>query len=109
MKNKLQYAYTISVFMGVLLTAYMMMNQGTTLRVPNRNFQSGGFRAEAQVVDPAVSQLLEMENALAKVPPKTAKARTSNGIRARRRSPPPPPLQNKKCFALKNRANRSLE
>lgn len=68
MKNKLQYAYTISVFMGVLLTAYMMMNQGTSLRVPNRNFQSGGFRAEAQVVDPAVSQLLEMENALAKVP-----------------------------------------
>jgi hypothetical protein len=68
MKNKLQYAYTISVFMGVLLTAYMMMNQGATLRVPNRNFQNGAFRSEAQVVDPAIGQLLEMENALAKVP-----------------------------------------
>ena len=70
MKNKLQYAYTISVFMGVLLTAYMMMNHGFNLHVPNRNFQGGGFRAEAQVVDPAVSQLLEMESALVKVPAK---------------------------------------
>ncbi len=78
MKNKLQYAYTISVFMGVLLTAYMMMNQGTSLRVPNRNFQSGGFRAEAQVVDPAVSQLLEMENALAKVPSENRPPRASS-------------------------------
>lgn len=73
MKNKLQYAYTISVFMGVLLTAYMMMNQGATLSVPNRNFQNGGFRAEAQAVDPAIRQLLEMENALAKVPKEKAK------------------------------------
>ncbi len=73
MKNKLQYAYTISVFMGVLLTAYMMMNQGATLTSPNRNFQNSSFRAEAQAVDPAINQLLEMENALAKVPKEKAK------------------------------------
>jgi len=69
MKNKLQYAYSISVFVGVLLTAYMMMNQGAGPLAPNRNFQqNGAFRSEAQAVDPAVSRLLEMENALAKVP-----------------------------------------
>lgn len=68
MKNKLQYAYSISVFVGVLLTAYMMMNQGSGPLGPNRNFQNGSYRSEAQAGDPAVSKLLEMENALAKVP-----------------------------------------
>ena len=68
MKNKLQYAYSISVFVGVLLTAYMMMNQGAGPLGPNRNFQNGSYRSEAQAGDPAISKLLEMENALAKVP-----------------------------------------
>lgn len=68
MKNKLQYAYSISIFVGVLLTAYMMMNQGSGPLGPNRNFQNGSYRSEAQAGDPAVGKLLEMENALAKVP-----------------------------------------
>jgi len=29
----------------------MMMNQGSGLEAPNRNFQNGAFRSEAQVVD----------------------------------------------------------
>lgn len=67
MKNKLQYAYSISVFVGVLLTAYLMMNQEGNARIPGRSFQSTTFRAEAQVLDPAVSQLLEMEEALSRM------------------------------------------
>jgi hypothetical protein len=82
MKNTLQYAYTISVFMGVLLTAYLMMNQGTSLNVPNRNFQNGGFRSEAQVVDPAVRELLDMENALAKVPKEKSREKAQESSEA---------------------------
>lgn len=63
MKQTLQYAYSISIFCGVLATAYLMMSHEDSGRVP---FSAPGpsFQSRAQAVDPAVSQLLEMENAL---------------------------------------------
>jgi hypothetical protein len=67
MKNKLQYAYSITVFIGVLLTAYLMMNRDGNARIPFRSFESpSSLRTEAQVLDPSLNQLFEMENALNK-------------------------------------------
>ena len=65
MRNKLQYAYTITVFVGVLLTAYLMMNRDGNAHIPFRSFQSpSNLRTEAQILDPGLNQLFEMENAL---------------------------------------------
>lgn len=68
MKNKLQYAYSITVFLGVLITAYMMMNKENT-RVPLRAVQTpSSMRSEASV-DSGVGQLFQMEDELSKLPP----------------------------------------
>lgn len=63
-KNKLQYMYTITVFFGVLMTAYLMMNREGNARIPLRSFEGAALRTEAQVLDPGLKQLFEMENAL---------------------------------------------
>jgi hypothetical protein len=68
MKNKLQYAYSITVFLGVLVTAYLMMNREGNARIPMRALQGPSLRTEALVLDPAVNQLFEMEDALSKLP-----------------------------------------
>jgi hypothetical protein len=68
MKNKLQYAYSIAVFFGVLVTAYSMMSRDGSNRVPFQAFQSPGARTEASMVDPAVTSLFEMEDALNNIP-----------------------------------------
>lgn len=67
MKNTLQYAYTITVFIGVLFTAYLMMNREGNARIPLRAFENSGLRSEA-AVDPGVNQLFEMEDAFNKLP-----------------------------------------
>jgi hypothetical protein len=67
MKNGLQYFYSIAVFIGVLFTAYLMMNSDGNSRVPLRALQAPTFRNEAAVTDPAITQLLEMEEVLAKL------------------------------------------
>ena len=67
MKNKLQYVYSISVFIGVLFTSYLMMNQDGNARTPLRSVQGPGLRTEALALDPAVNQLFEMENAISKL------------------------------------------
>jgi hypothetical protein len=66
MKTKLQYAYTIGVFFGVLVTAYLMMNREGNSRGPLNAFSNPALRSEATLVDPAVTQLFEMEKALTK-------------------------------------------
>jgi hypothetical protein len=66
MKNRLQYIYSISVFMGVIFTAYFIMSNEANSRVPLRSLQGPVYRAEA-VVDPAVQQLLQMEQELARL------------------------------------------
>lgn len=61
MKSTLQYAYSISVLVGVLVTAYLMMSRTDNIGLPFRS-QTPSFKMEAQVSDPAVSRLLEMES-----------------------------------------------
>ena len=69
MKNKLQYAYSITVFMGVLVTAYLMMNREGNAHIPMRALPGpSNLRTEAFVLDPGVNQLFEMEDALSKLP-----------------------------------------
>lgn len=69
MKNKLQYAYSITVFCGVLVSAYLMMNKEGNARIPLRAVQApAAMRMEAAAVDPGVSQLFQMEDQLSKLP-----------------------------------------
>ena len=68
MKNKLQYAYSITIFFGVLVTAYLMMNREGNARMPVRSLQGPALRTDALVLDPAVNQLFEMEDQLSKLP-----------------------------------------
>jgi len=69
MKNKLQYAYSITVFMGVLVTAYLMMNREGNAHIPMRALPGpSNLRTEALVLDPGVNQLFEMSDALSKLP-----------------------------------------
>jgi hypothetical protein len=70
MRNKLQYVYSITVFLGVLVTAYLMMNREGGARIPLRTLESPVYRTETMVVDPALNQLFEVEDALSKVPTK---------------------------------------
>ncbi len=68
MRNKLQYAYSIFVFAGVLVTAYMMMNREGSIRTPFASMQpTSTLRSEATLVDPAVTSLFEMEDALSRL------------------------------------------
>jgi len=68
MKNKLQYAYSITVFAGVLVTAYLMMNTDNASRHQLGGVSSQSLRSEATMVDPAVRSLFEMEDELSKLP-----------------------------------------
>lgn len=65
MKAKLQYAYSIAVFTGALITAYSMMSREGSGRLPLASMENPSLRSEASILDPAVRQLLETENALA--------------------------------------------
>jgi len=67
MKQKLQYAYSIVIFCGVLLTVYFMTDSDQNSMVRDRAFTSAPLRREALILDPAVNQLLEMESAFAKM------------------------------------------
>jgi hypothetical protein len=66
-KNKLQYAYTVSVFLGVFFTAYLMMSQ-EGFSTGNRGQNNiSEFRMNAVSIDPAIIQLLEMQKTLTKL------------------------------------------
>lgn len=66
MRQGLQYAYSIGVFLGVLFASYFMMNQEGGARLSLQVLSGNSTpRTEAAVVDPAVNQLLEFEGALA--------------------------------------------
>ena len=67
MRNLLQYAYSIAVFIGVLSAAYLAMNKEGDSRLPLRAFQQPAYRSEATIVDPAVTQLFQMEDALSRL------------------------------------------
>lgn len=65
LRNRLQYAYSISVFLGVLATSYLMLKRDGNGRLFEA-MQSPGdsFRSEASLLDPGVSNLLDIEKAL---------------------------------------------
>lgn len=66
MRQGLQYAYSISVFLGVLVTSYFMMSQEGGARLSLQVLSGTSTPVtENAVVDPAVNQLLEFEDALA--------------------------------------------
>ena len=67
MRNLLQYAYSIVVFFGVLSAAYLAVNKEGGGRLPLRAMQSPEYRTEASIVDPAVTQLFQMEDALTRL------------------------------------------
>ena len=80
MKNKLQYAYSITVFIGVLVTTYLMMNKEGSTRVPLRAVQApvSTLRSEAGLVDSGVSQLFEMQDQLSRLPAQRSPVPKSN-------------------------------
>lgn len=67
MRNLLQYGYSILVFFGVLSTAYLAINKEGNSRIPMRAYQAPAYRTEATIVDPAVTQLFQMEDALSRL------------------------------------------
>lgn len=67
MRNLLQYTYSIFVFFGVLSAAYLAVNKEGNSRLPLRAMQESQYRTEATIVDPAVTQLFQMEDALSRL------------------------------------------
>ncbi len=82
MRNKLQYAYSIFVFAGVLMTAYLMMNKEGNADLPLRSVQAPAMRSEANALDPAVKQLFQMEDQLSKLPKEKPKSRLPSELRS---------------------------
>ena len=72
MRNRLQYFYSITVFAGVLVTAYFMVDRQQT-QFSGQRTQSATYRAEAGLIDPALGQLLQIENDLEEIRPKVIK------------------------------------
>lgn len=65
-RNRLQYAYSMAVFLGVLFTAYLMVSQETG-SLFNRNVQTQDNSLKSFAGDPAIEQLILVEKALAKI------------------------------------------
>lgn len=63
MRNRLQYLYSMTVFLGAFITAYLMMDRDLKSRVPYRSVQTPSFIAEASV-DSALGSLFEIEKGL---------------------------------------------
>ena len=83
MRGTLQYVYSISVFLGVLVTSYLMMNRDNTADVAGRAIAAPALRSEASTLAPGLSQLMEMEDAITKFrrePPEVAKKRAPSDI-----------------------------
>ncbi len=68
MKNKLQYAYSITVFCGVLITAYLMMNKESNARVAMPSMAPQSLRSQAAILNPSLNQLFQTEDQLSKLP-----------------------------------------
>ena len=61
-RTKLQYGYSILVLSGVLVSSYLMFEQRPN-RLPRYRTQQGfTYRAEANLVDSGLDQLLQFES-----------------------------------------------
>lgn len=67
MRQKLQYAYSITVFIGVLITTYTMTNRNESILARSEAVPNSPFRTEAAAVQNPVAQLLEMEDAIVRL------------------------------------------
>lgn len=64
MRNRLQYLYSISVLVGVLITAFFMMDQNGNTYVRMQATQESSYRSEASAGDSALSGLFAIESEL---------------------------------------------
>lgn len=67
LRTKLQYAYSIVVFSGVLVTAYLLMSRETNGRIAASTYPTPQARTEGSLLDPGMSSLFEAETALTKL------------------------------------------
>lgn len=82
MRSKLQYLYSISVFLGVLVTSYLMMSKDESARLPFQALQNQNQRVDASAGDPAVQSLMDIQNALRAFPRATPAAPATSDRRA---------------------------
>lgn len=61
-RTKLQYLYSILVLSGVLVSSYLMFEQQPHRLPGYRNQQGVSYRAEANLVEPGLEQLLQFES-----------------------------------------------
>lgn len=94
MRNKLQYAYSIAVFIGVLITAYSMMGRNDSRRLPFQMVQTSGSKVEASLIDPAVTSLFDMESALKSLPEQDGAKRAPTQTKQNRINQKPAPKIN---------------
>jgi hypothetical protein len=66
MRNRLQYIYSITVFLGALITAYLMMDNDLKAQAPYRTVKAPSLTTEASV-DPALGSLFEVEKGLGNI------------------------------------------
>lgn len=64
MRNRLQNLYSIFVLLGVLVTAFFLMDKTQSDYVRTRIAQENNYRAEAAAADPALSGLFAIESEL---------------------------------------------
>lgn len=82
MRTTLQYAYSISVLVGVLVTTYFFMNREENIRIYMQ--QNSNYVIQGDMSDPAVNQLLEFQIALKNASAKKDSRELSNQINKNR-------------------------
>ena len=85
LRNGLQYFYSISVLIGVLATAFLMMERETRARLPLETLQSPSvYRLDAGVGDEALARLIEVEKALLTIRENSSRAKEGKPSRPAR-------------------------
>jgi len=67
MRYGLQYLYSILVFFGVLACSFFLVSRESGPAIPFRTIEAPPMRAEASPLAPGVTNLFEMEDAIATI------------------------------------------
>lgn len=67
MRYRLQYLYSILVFFGVLACSFFLVSRESGTSIPFRTIEAPPMRAEASPLAPGVTNLFDMENAIATI------------------------------------------
>ena len=67
MRYGLQYLYSILVFFGVLACSFFLVSRESGPAIPFRTIEAPPMRAEASPLAPGVTNLFDMENAIATI------------------------------------------